>query len=113
MRGAGVADLAFVFANSVARDLRRRLEDELLRLWHGSVLSATGTPYSFEEALVDFRRCLLFVVVRTVMVTAFVPLGGHAEELAAIIAQRSFDCAIDHGLEDLVAHSPRDDRMLS
>lgn len=48
-RGPGVADLATFFCHSIATDLRREVEGNLLRLWHDAVVRATATSYSFDQ----------------------------------------------------------------
>jgi aminoglycoside phosphotransferase (APT) family kinase protein len=101
-RGPGVADLATLFCHSIATDLRRELEEDLMHLWHEAVVSATATSYSFEQAGADFRRWLLFHVVRVVIAGASVPPESQAGELIATYAERAFACAIDHEAEALV-----------
>jgi len=101
-RGAAVLDLVTLLSNSSATDLRRQVEGELLHMWHDSVVRTTATSYSFEQAAADFRRWLLFQVVRTVIAGASVLPVGQAGELVAIFAQRTFACAIDHAAGDLI-----------
>ncbi len=94
--------LAYLLANSVPTGLRRQVQDELLHQWHGAIVTATGSPYSFDQVLADFRRCLLFMVARKGLAPLYVAPGGRAEELATTLVQRTFACAIDYGAEELV-----------
>ena len=101
-RGAAVADLATLFSNSTGTDLRRQAEEELLQMWHDTVVRATATSYSLEQASADFRRWLLIQVVRTVIAGASVSRDEQAGEIVATFAQRTFVCANDHRVEELV-----------
>ena len=67
-RGRGVFDVAYFLSGSVDATLRRQEEMRLLRLWHE--IATAGRPgYSFDDALTDYRRCVLYCNVYTVIAT--------------------------------------------
>jgi hypothetical protein len=67
-RGRGVFDLAYFLSGSVLPAVRKAEEMRLLRLWHE--LATGGRPgYSLDDALTDYRRCVLYCNVYTVIAT--------------------------------------------
>jgi hypothetical protein len=55
----GARDLAFMIALHWDRTARRQLELSLLRRYHEELLSAGISNYSFDDLLLDYRRCLV------------------------------------------------------
>jgi hypothetical protein len=55
----GARDLAFMIALHWSRPLRQRLERALLELYYADLTRAGVTTYSFEELMLDYRRCVV------------------------------------------------------
>ncbi|HYB70195.1 MAG TPA: phosphotransferase [Candidatus Bathyarchaeia archaeon] len=68
-RGRGVFDVAYFLSGCLAPALRRAEEMRLLRLWH-ELAAGGGSAYSFDDALLDYRRAVLYGHVYTVIATA-------------------------------------------
>jgi aminoglycoside phosphotransferase (APT) family kinase protein len=59
-RGQGVFDVAYFLSGCLEPAVRRAEEMRLLRLWHGLVTAGGEGRFSFEDALVDYRRSVLY-----------------------------------------------------
>jgi hypothetical protein len=67
-RGRGAFDVAYFLGGSLEPAVRRMEEMRLLRLWHD--LAADGRPgYTFDDALLDYRRAALYCHLYTVIAT--------------------------------------------
>lgn len=55
----GTRDLAFLIALHWDRTVRQQLERQLLRLYHDEVVSSGISNYSFDDLLLDYRRCVV------------------------------------------------------
>jgi hypothetical protein len=66
-KGRGVFDVAYFLASSCDPALRKQHEMRLLRRWHDVVSRADATDYTFERALLDYRICVLYMHVYTVV----------------------------------------------
>jgi hypothetical protein len=67
-RGSGVFDVAYFLGGCLAPPVRRAEEMRLLRLWWE--LASGGRPgYSFDDALLAYRRAVLYCHVYTVIAT--------------------------------------------
>jgi hypothetical protein len=67
-RGRGAFDVAYFLSGCLDPAVRRAEEMRLLRLWHE--LATGGRPnYTFEDALLDYRRSVLYCRVYTVIAT--------------------------------------------
>lgn len=67
-RGNGVFDLAYFLGGSLDPAMRRREEMRLLRLWYDLACGGRG-GYTFEQAVLDYRRSVLYCHVYTVIAT--------------------------------------------
>ena len=67
-RGRGAFDVAYFLGGCLDPAVRRAEEMRLLRLWHE--LAAGGRPdYTFDDALLDYRRAALYCHLYTVIAT--------------------------------------------
>lgn len=66
-RGRGAFDLGYFLSGSVDTALRRAEEQRLLRLWHETVTDGEPGRYAFEQALIDYRRAVLYCHVYSVV----------------------------------------------
>ena len=65
-RGRAVFDVAYFLSGCLAPEVRRAEEMRLLRLWH-EIATGGRRDYPFDEALVDYRRSVLYCNVYTVI----------------------------------------------
>jgi hypothetical protein len=83
--------------------LRRARQWDVLRVWYDRVRSQVRTPYSYDDAVVDYRRsalvCLLYPVVGGGQLE---PGNERGERLWTTIAQRAFSAAVDLDLLELL-----------
>ena len=59
-RGQGVFDVAYFLSGCVEPAVRRAEEMRLLRLWHGLVTERGAGGFSFDDALLAYRRSVLY-----------------------------------------------------
>lgn len=65
-KGRGAFDIGYFMSSCVEPEIRRSQEMRLLRLWH-EIVTGGDAAYSFDEALEDYRRSVLFCNVYTVI----------------------------------------------
>jgi len=91
----GPRDLAFLLALHWEPSVRRQLELPLLHLYHEELIKSGISGYSFDELLLDYRRC----VVRNLTFPIILWSRGLAREAwrnrlnYALAAYRDLDCA--------------------
>ena len=59
-RGQGIFDIAYFLSGCVEPDVRRAEEMRLLRLWYELAAAGHAGRFSFDDALVDYRRSVLY-----------------------------------------------------
>ena len=90
----GPRDLAFMIALHWDRAVRHELELPLLHFYHEELIRAGVSNYSFDDALLDYRRCL----VRNLTFPIICWSRGDAREYwrhrldCALAAYRDFNC---------------------
>jgi len=91
----GARDLAFLIALHWDRAVRQQLELSLLRLYHVELISSGISNYSFDNLLLDYRRC----VVRNLTIPIILWSRGLSREAwrhrldCALVAYRDLDGA--------------------
>jgi hypothetical protein len=65
-RGRGIFDVAYFLSSCVEPDVRKAHEMRLLKIWHDAI-SERASGYSWDDALTDYRRAVLFCNVYTVI----------------------------------------------
>ena len=91
----GARDLAFMIGLHWDRSARQKLELPLLRFYHEHLISAGIDNYSFDDLLLDYRRCL----VRNLTFPILFWSRGQPREAwrnrlnHALAAYRDHDCA--------------------
>ena len=103
MQARGAFDVGYLMSMSVATELRRTHEADLLRRYHDRSAAAGVAGYAYDEFFHDYRRGLLIGF-------AYVVQGGAAADLTHPRAEALFDSAVrrvdaalhDHGLADFV-----------
>lgn len=66
-RGRGIFDVAYFLSSCVEPDIRRAHEMRLLKIWHDIAASGGASGYSWDDAVTDYRRAVLFCNVYTVI----------------------------------------------
>jgi len=66
-KGRGVFDVAYFLASSVDPALRKAHEMRLLHRWYDRIAVHDKSGYTFEKALHDYRVCMLYMHVYTVI----------------------------------------------
>ena len=66
-RGRGAFDVSYLLCGGLETDLRRKHEQELVRLYHDTLVANGVTGYSFEQCWDDYRRGALFMFVYIVI----------------------------------------------
>ena len=90
----GARDLAFLMALHWSPARRHELERDLLRRYHGGIVQRGVSGYSFDDLLLDYRRC----VVRNLTFPLIFWSRGLAVERwwyrleYALVAYRELDC---------------------
>jgi hypothetical protein len=103
MQGVGAFDLGYMMSGSVATDLRREHEMELLRGYHAKLLASGVQGYDFAQCLEDYRRSLL--IGFTYCVQGGAPSDMSNPRMAALITAMAHRCEAaveDHGLDEFL-----------
>jgi hypothetical protein len=66
-RGIGTFDLAYFMTGNVATETRRACEQEVLRVYHDTLLDGGVRGYDFDEFMRDYRLSALFCLVYNVV----------------------------------------------
>lgn len=66
--GLGVFDVATFLGGNIAPHERRAKEMEFLKLYHAILVDNGVQNYSFEQCFEDYRFCMLYMVIRYVLV---------------------------------------------
>jgi aminoglycoside phosphotransferase (APT) family kinase protein len=66
-KGRGAFDVAYFLSSCLDPGIRRINEMPLLRMWHEIASDGGSGGYSFDDALTDYRRAVLFCNVYTVI----------------------------------------------
>jgi hypothetical protein len=102
-RMVGTYDIACLLTQSTSVQLRQERQWEVLRAWHDRVRSKVATPYSYEDAVADYRRSALVGLLKPVLGGAYhEPGDARGDQLLAAVNERAFCAAVDLGLEALL-----------
>lgn len=66
-KGRGIFDVAYFIISSLEPDVRKANEMRLLQNWHDIIVDGGAKGYSFDEALYDYRKAILYCNVYTVI----------------------------------------------
>ena len=92
-RGGGAYDVAYLLAQSMSADLRRRHDEAVLRHWYDALGIAS---YAWEQAKEDYATGVLLCLVIPVNAGAEIDLGNErGEALVREITERAFTAALD------------------
>jgi hypothetical protein len=89
-RGPGLIDVTYFLAGNFPPEVRRTHERRLLAAYHDELVRRGVRDYSFDDALEDYRRASLFLLVFIVTNRENVDIASYGER-----AQALFDTILD------------------
>ena len=105
--GAGAADLSYWLALSLTVEVRRAHEDELLRLYHSTLVEHGVTDYKFSELKRDYAGTLLALIPFAVVASNALDLSSErGQALAGAIFSRMDEALADHKAGRLLLIAP-------
>jgi len=104
LRCKGAHDLANFLSQSLAVDVRRRRERELVGLWHAGLVEAGVAGYSAEQAWEDYRRAVLVLwTYVTVIAGVLDPANERGKAWILEMIRRASATILDLEILDLLA----------
>ena len=95
--GRGVGDLAYMLGGSVATELRRTLEKDVVKLYYERLLEGGVSSYSFDECWNDYLKGLLFFTFIGVLAVASLDMSDpRGTELLRVAIPRYFTSIVDN-----------------
>lgn len=89
-RAVGTYDVAYFVSQSLAPDVRRACERDLLARYHAALVAGGVRGYDFAQCEADYRRAVVFCFVYPVMAGGLGDLGNErGRALAIAMAERS------------------------
>jgi hypothetical protein len=102
-RGIGTYDVGYFMSQSLAPDVRRACEHDVLRRYHASLVERGVRGYEFGQCVEDYRRAVLFCFVYPVMAGGLGDLSNErGRTLAVTMAERSSAAILDWTALDLL-----------
>jgi len=102
-RAVGTYDVAYFVSQSLAADVRRGCERDLLARYHGALVAGGVRGYDFAQCEADYRRAVVFCFVYPVMAGGLGDLGNaRGRALAAAMAARSATALSDWNASELL-----------
>lgn len=93
----GVSDLAYLLGGSVATELRRAVEKDIVKLYYERLLERGVSGYSFDECWNDYLKGLLFFTFIGVLAVASLDMSDpRGMELLRVITPRYYTAIIDN-----------------
>ena len=93
----GVGDLAYLLGGSVATDVRRTVEKDVVRLYYERLLERGVSGYSFDECWNDYRKGLLFFTFIGVLAVVSLDMSDpRGTELIRLAIPRYFTAIVDN-----------------
>lgn len=96
-RNRGVIDLSYLLGGSIAIELRRKIEKDIIRLYHDRLSEKGISGYSFDECWIDYLKGTL--IFAYIPVLAFASLDMSDErgmKLGKILTNRHFATIVDN-----------------
>ncbi len=91
----GARDLSFTIGFSMATELRRQVEKEIVKLYYQRLLDRGVSGYSFDECWTDYLRGLLFLTNLPLITFSRADLSNpRGTKLANVATQRCFSAVV-------------------
>lgn len=102
-KGGGVYDVGYLLSQSVGTDDRRAHEDELLRLYHDTLVAEGVTDYPLDRIRADYRVAVLYSWVIPVFAVGSLDTSSErAMTLWTNVIQRAQAAMLDHDVAELL-----------
>lgn len=102
-KGGGIYDVGYLLSQSIETEERRAHEDELLTLYHDTLVAEGVTGYSLEEIRADYRVAVLYSWV--IPVFAVGSLDTSSERAMALwtkVIERAQAAMLDHDVAEFL-----------
>jgi hypothetical protein len=95
--GSPLSDVAYFLGASLLPEVRRPIEQELVREYHAGLLAAGVRDYSWEQCWTDYRRGAFAGFAVTVIASTIVVETERGNEMFTVMARRHARHALDLG----------------
>lgn len=96
LKSVGTYDLGYFMTQSLALDVRREHEQDLLRLYYDTLIADGVADYSYDQMLEDYRWTVLFCIAYPVMGGGLGELvNDRAYQLVTAMLERSASAILD------------------
>lgn len=103
VRSTGTYDLAYFLSQSLDVPTRREHEDRLLRRYHDGLVAGGVQDYSYDQCLLDYRRCVLFCWVYPVIAIGTIAAANdRGRDLTIAMMERSAAAIMDNNAGELL-----------
>lgn len=93
----GVGDLAYMIGGSLTTDLRREVEQDIVRLYHDRLIERGVSGYTFDECWFDYLKgLLLFTFIGVLAVASLDMSDPRGTELLRVAIPRYFTSIVDN-----------------
>ena len=99
----GVIDVSYFLGFSLPRDLRRRAEEDIVKLYYERLIAQGVEGYAYDQCRYDYLWGLLIYAYLPVLVFATLDISDErGSELARIAVRRIFSSIVDNDATDLL-----------
>ena len=93
----GVVDLSYLLGGSLPIELRREIEEDIVRLYHNRLLEKGISGYSYDECWEDYLKGTLIFAYIPVLAYASLDTGdARGKQLASLLTTRHFTTIVDN-----------------
>jgi len=100
--GDPIADLSYFIGAGLLPEVRRPIEQDLVRDYHQALKAAGISDYSWEQCWEDYRRATFAGFSVTVVATMLVQQTKRGDEMFTVMAQRHSRHALDLKADELL-----------
>lgn len=102
-QGGGAADVGYFMGQNLTVDDRRAHEDDLLRAYHGALVTAGVSGYDFDAFFHDYRLALVYGWIIPVMAVGSLDVSSErAMALWTAVIERAQTAVLDHDAKDFI-----------
>jgi hypothetical protein len=101
--GRPLNDVALCLAGSLQPALRREMEEDVLRTYHGALCAAGVAGFDWDACWLEYRRAAFAGLGLTVIASVAVRQTQRGDAMFAVMAQRYARHALDVGAEAFLA----------
>jgi hypothetical protein len=93
--GAGLTDLAYFVGAGLLPELRRSVEDDLVRRYHAALLASGVSGYAFERCWEGYRRGTFAGLIMAIAASMLVEQTARGDDMFMAMAHRHAQHALD------------------